>query len=62
LRDALSERLGLRNEVGRGNDNLDLDRLAVDEQTVEGGESFAGAVRLLERDVRDATANATGSV
>jgi hypothetical protein len=62
LRDALSERLGLRDEVGRGNDNLNLDRLAVDEQTVEGGESLAGAVRLLERDVRDATANATGSV
>jgi hypothetical protein len=62
LRDALGERLGLRDEVGRRNDNLDLDRLAIDEQTVEGRESLAGAVRLLERDVRDATADATGSV
>lgn len=45
-----------------GADHSYLDRLAVDEQTVKGGESLAGAVRLLERDVRDATANATGSV
>jgi len=62
LRDALSERLGLRDEVGGGNDNLDLDRLVINEQTVEGLESLAGAVRLLERDVRDATADAAGPV
>jgi hypothetical protein len=48
LRDTLGERLGLRDKVGRGNNNLDLDRLAINEQTVQGGESLAGAVRLLE--------------
>lgn len=39
-----------------------LDRLVVDEQTVEGGESLASTVGMVERDVGDATADATGSV
>jgi hypothetical protein len=43
-------------------DHSYLDRLAINEQTVEGGESLAGAVRLLERDVRDAATDATRSV
>jgi len=62
LRDALSERFGLRDEVGRSNDNLDLDRPVVNEQTVESAECLASTVGMLESDVRDAAADATGSV
>lgn len=39
-----------------------LDRLVVDEQAVEGGESLASTVGMVERDVGDATADTTGSV
>ena len=39
-----------------------LDGLVVNEQTVEGGKGLAGAVRMVEQDVRNAAADTTGSV
>jgi hypothetical protein len=39
-----------------------LDRLVVDEQTVEGREGLAGAVGMVERDMSDAAADPTGTI
>jgi hypothetical protein len=61
-RNALSKGLRLGNEVCRGNDNLNLDRAVVDQKTVQGGESLAGAVGVVEGNMGNTPANATWAV
>jgi len=62
LADALTQRLGLGDKIRRGDDNLDLDWPVVDKKAVQLSERLAGSIGVVERNVRDSTADTAWTV